>query len=303
MYGSNAILLAASMMSRSPGRAGGRHRHAVDEGRVQLRRSWQACRPEADAAGEAAVACGQRRRFDCFVATIALPVASSLAASAVSVMCSLALSSRFSVAIDVGPATPSTERPYLRWNAFRRCRVWTREVGPSRACLKPSAVRSCCSASDVAAAHPDRAAAACRTAADEILGRRCRRRSWSTAVESWCRRVVDVVVGRVPPSSGLARGSRAAVTASANKSDGGCCELGANRSQLWSTTNQPFLFPAPTGLAVGLALKEFALRHISWRFAPRAASTAHTTGSPAPPRLCETDSAGCAGAQHNSTST
>jgi hypothetical protein len=79
------------------------------------------------------------------VATIALPVASSLAASAVSVMCSFELSSRLSLVIDVGPATPSTESRYLRWNAFKRCRVWLLKT-PEAGVVKPSAVRSCWSA-------------------------------------------------------------------------------------------------------------------------------------------------------------
>src|ERR1700722_7048301 len=79
------------------------------------------------------------------VATIALPVASSLAASAVSVMCSFELSSRLSLLTDVGPATPSTETLYLRWNAFKRCRVWRLKT-PEAGVVKPSAVRSCWSA-------------------------------------------------------------------------------------------------------------------------------------------------------------
>jgi hypothetical protein len=80
--------------------------------------------------------------------------------------------------------------------------------------------------------------------------------------------------------------------------------IGANRSQLLNTTNQPFLFPAPTGLAVGFALKEFALRHYPCGDSPQEPRFA--TQQLVPPLLfngAEQDSAGCAGGQHNSTST
>jgi hypothetical protein len=79
---------------------------------------------------------------------------------------------------------------------------------------------------------------------------------------------------------------------------------GANRSQLSNTTNQPFLFLAPTGLAVGFALKEVALRHSPCGDSPQEPLFAtQQLVPPLPFNQVEQDSAGCAGGQHNSTST
>ena len=87
-----------------------------------------------------------------------------------------------------------------------------------------------------------------------------------------------------------------------------------NRMEVAASRRQPvtaFEYDKPTlslSCAYGVSCRARAERVCAtprsmWRFAPRAAIATQQLGSPAPIRLGESDSAGCAGGQHNSTST
>jgi hypothetical protein len=141
------------------------------------------------------------------------------------VMCSFELSSRFSLVIDVGPATPSTESLYLRWNAFRRCRVWLLKT-PEAVVVKPSAVRSCWSATTSLPRIPRDSSRVPNDAAENFEVDRLVEVA-AGVVEAGLVVVADVVVDVLvgptavpPPAAAGAAVAGEAVTAIANKSAG-----------------------------------------------------------------------------------
>ena len=81
-------------------------------------------------------------------------------------MCSLRVEQPLELVIVVGPATPSTVSPYLRWNAFRRCR---RQLIETARCgnLETEGRQIALQDGDVGALHAQREHAASETRDDD----------------------------------------------------------------------------------------------------------------------------------------